>query len=436
MFSKDCYRRLIQCATRGNPKEWNDWRRTHPNEKVLLEEAQFEDESFEYYDLSNAHLKKAIFINVDLRKANLSKANLEETSFTCSSLESAILSKANLKSAKFSQVNLTEAKFLLSNLESVKFPKAILTNAELIEADLRGGFLMGANCDGACLRHAILKKVQAYDASFVGTELKRANLEFASLQRANFQNANMDSASLIKAGLDSANLTEAKLDNADMRSTNLRHCKVNESTSIWKCFVDRKTDFEGVPLGSIKISPSTKQLIEYNLRRKSWKCWCREHKIIGKPVQWFWWISNYGYSTKRILITFLVTALMFAFLYWLLGILFPPGVISNLTVDAEGKTVPKDIILIRSIYFSIVTMTTLGFGDMYAEFESRTGYILLIFQVILGYVMLGAIVTRLNILFTGGGPAGEHFTDFKEGKCKSIYWPEEELSKIKQKRET
>ena len=59
---------------------------------------------------------------------------------------------------------------------------------------------------------------------------------------------------------------------------------------------------------------------------------------------------------------------------------------------------------VRALYFSIVTMTTLGFGDMYAHPESLVGHVLLTIQVILGYVLLGALVTRLNILFTTGGP--------------------------------
>ena len=68
--------------------------------------------------------------------------------------------------------------------------------------------------------------------------------------------------------------------------------------------------------------------------------------------------------------------------------------------------------LIRPIYFSIVTMTTLGFGDMYANKGSIVGHVLLILQVILGYVLLGALVTRFAVLFTAGGPAGK----FAEGK--------------------
>ena len=69
------------------------------------------------------------------------------------------------------------------------------------------------------------------------------------------------------------------------------------------------------------------------------------------------------------------------------------------------------MVYFRSIYFSIVTMTTLGFGDMYASdqywgWRWWTGHLLLMLQVLLGYVLLGALVTRFTVLFTSGGPAG------------------------------
>jgi hypothetical protein len=55
-------------------------------------------------------------------------------------------------------------------------------------------------------------------------------------------------------------------------------------------------------------------------------------------------------------------------------------------------------------------MTTLGFGDMYANahslFRGIFGHILMALQVILGYVLLGALVTRFAVLFTAGGQAG------------------------------
>ena len=50
-------------------------------------------------------------------------------------------------------------------------------------------------------------------------------------------------------------------------------------------------------------------------------------------------------------------------------------------------------------------MATLGFGDIAANPDSWQGQLLLMAQVILGYVLLGTLITRLTVLFTSGGPA-------------------------------
>ena len=44
------------------------------------------------------------------------------------------------------------------------------------------------------------------------------------------------------------------------------------------------------------------------------------------------------------------------------------------------------------------------------------GQVVLMFQVILGYVLLGALVTRLAVLFTSDGPAGRFTAMDKETK--------------------
>ena len=99
---------------------------------------------------------------------------------------------------------------------------------------------------------------------------------------------------------------------------------------------------------------------------------------------------------------FFILALVFGVVYSL----WPSCVIVNQVVgDIRGFW--------HAFYFSVVTMTTLGFGDMYANAQSIWGHILLSLQVILGYVLLGALVTRFAVLFTAGGPAGK-FEDEKK----------------------
>ena len=49
-------------------------------------------------------------------------------------------------------------------------------------------------------------------------------------------------------------------------------------------------------------------------------------------------------------------------------------------------------------------MTTLGFGDIHANPDSLYGQFVLMTQVIAGYILLAALVTRMALAFTGSGP--------------------------------
>ena len=198
-----------------------------------------------------------------------------------------------------------------------------------------------------------------------------------------------------------SNLSDAHLEGADFWHTRLEHAKLHSAivdggTLFWRCKVSRETDFRGVGLDSARIDAGTKQLLKYNIRRLNWERWYKEHWLLRWPVRAFWWVSDYGRSIGRIIFTFFVLAVAFAVVYW-----FWPGcvMVNGVVGDIRG--------FVHALYFSVVTMTTLGFGDIAANPDSWQGQVLLMLQVILGYVLLGALVTRFAVLFTAGGPAGK-----------------------------
>lgn len=251
-------------------------------------------------------------------------------------------------------------------------------------------------------------KVYLKEAVFLGAKLQKAELCGTHLERVDFGLAHLENATLLAARLEGAILCRCYLEGANFDRT-----VVDGSTLIWECKVNRHcskekgTDFEGVALDSARIDPGTKQLLEYNIRRKNWEDWYKEHPRLKWLVKLFWWISDYGLSTKRIIFTFFGLAIIFANIYYYWGRIAPPGIVGNLFIDRTSVVIPWQLVPLRTLYFSIVTMTTLGFGDMYAYPTSWFGHILLMVQVILGYVLLGALVTRFAVLFTAGGPVGK-----------------------------
>ena len=284
------------------------------------------------------------------------------------------------------------------------------------------------------MTEAHLKWAKLQGASLLGTHLEHARMWFAHLEDADISNAHLEGAELLETNLRGANFTEAKLQNADFS-----RAIVDGGTLLWTFEIDHKTKFEGVGLNAVRIYPRTKQLLEYNIRRMNWEEWYEwkdwfkyapkepRHKLskflLQNTVGRFWQISDYGISTKRIIFVFLGLALVFAVAYYVwgfvdyycVGVEDHPGIVTNLFVLTDGKeAISCWLVPLRAVYFSVVTMTTLGFGDMYANAQSIWGHILLTIQVILGYVLLGALITRFAVLFTAGGPAGKFADEEKE----------------------
>ncbi len=343
-FSQEQYDMLKRCSDEKDMTEWNEWRKKHPGDEILLQ--------------------KAYLVGAHLEGASLGEAHLEGAVLGEAHLEGASLGGAHLENANLFQAHLENADFFLAHLENANLFQAHLENAKLWETHL----------EGADLREAHLEDAKLWEAHLEGANLGGAHLEGASF----------------------------------------RFAAVDGSTLIASVKLDRFTDFTGVGLNNARVEPGIKQLLEYNIRRLRWEEWYEKHPKLKLLVRPFWLMSDYGRSTERIVFTFFGLALVFANIYYHWARLASPGIVENLLVDRNGVDVQWWLVPLRTLYFSIVTQTTLGFGDMYARAQSICGHILLSLQVILGYVLLGALVTRFAVLFTAGGPAGE-FTE-KEQK--------------------
>ncbi|HIJ70118.1 MAG TPA: hypothetical protein HPP87_01995 [Planctomycetes bacterium] len=366
-FSQSQYDMLLGCSGKKDITEWNRWRKDNPDEEVLLERADFKGAFLRSADMKEAFLKGA----------DLNGAQMTDADFSASNLNDAKLRDSDLKGADLSEARVCGADFYHAHMEVVDLTGADLSGAKLLRVHLQHGSIFECNLEGA--------------------DLWRAHLEGVFLS---------------KSCLKGANFTEVI---------------VSGATLIDNCRVDRRTDFSGVGLHQARIDPGTRQLLEYNARRKHWEVWYEGHVFLKWPVKWFWALSDYGLSTLRVMKWFLIFAIFFAVVYYLwgafdyhfLGIESRPGIVSSLFVLEEtNEPVSSGQAPVRALYFSIVTMTTLGFGDMYANVATKIdnmyanmrcvcGHLLLTIQVIMGYVLLGALVTRFAVLFTAGGPAGK-----------------------------
>jgi len=301
-------------------------------------------------------------------------------------------------------VHLERADLHRAHLEGAYLEATHLEGANLMFAHLRGAHLDDGCLQGACLEGADLADVSLVDARLDGADVHEASLKRADLVGAHLERAYLFAADFECADLTSAHLEDAYLNQAHLEGATACGAVVNASTNLWNCRFDRRTNFTGVGLDAANIEPGLKSALQRNIRQIGWERWYEHSRarkwLFSLPVRAFWWVTDYGSSTWGIVIAFLALSLIFAIAYWAWAVLAPPGIVSGL-LQHQGVPVGQAVVPLRAVYFSIVTMTTLGFGDMHAQPNSICGHVLLMIQVILGYMLLGALITRFAIMFQG-----------------------------------
>lgn len=431
--------------------------------KAILRMATLGYSDLSWSNLQDADLRGAQLIGADLSNANLKFTNLSNLSKGCSVRELdeyelnvrfgdpgiTVLKQANLRNADLTKANLCGAICNMANFNNATLTNSALTNTDFSNSDLSGvdlrkvnlsvaklkeTILKGVDWSGATLNDLDLREIDLTEANFEGADFQEIALKGAVLHRANLKGAflnhlelqendlsgaNFELAELKDAKLYGANLSGAHLSKTIMFGLDARFSIVDGSTLINECTIDRNTDFSGVGLDNARIEGSLKSDLKRNIRQKHWERRYKKNKFLN-IVRLFWWASDYGNSTIRIVWTFLGLSLMFSIVY-LIGTPAPDGAswptpfANPFLVDFSDDIVSQSPcsnylglgcsieLWFRSLYFSVVTMTTLGFGDIHAHSLSITGQALVMLQVLIGYVLLGALITRLSILFQDVG---------------------------------
>ena len=300
---------------------WNKWREENPDVSIDLKNAKLM-----HMNLENANLAKA-----DLKNANLSFTNFKNANLVFSNLESAVFYFANFEGANFGAAHLENAYLEDANLIGARLPDASLKNAKLANANLKNAYLV--------------------DAHLEGTNLSAVNFKNANLSSVTFDHQIM--WKLTKASRFS--LKELWNQRYDILLDTTIRCKgVNAAT----CYGSQQ----------FKLFLQDQDFLEEYLEKK----W-------GKIKFFIWWLfADCGRSLGRWAGWSLLLALLFAFLYWLLG--------SN-----SFDTQHLNFNFFTMLYYSVVTFTTLGFGDIIPK--TTTAAMCVTVEVILGYVMLGGLIT-------------------------------------------
>jgi len=344
---------------------WNNWRAREPEVVPDLSEEGFrcrilcvekETEGAKEFNIKAMNLQGINLKYANLHGTYLTKINLQGADFTGADLTGVMLSFSNLQNADFTNANLQESIITEANLQKACFYGANLAKGNLTNVNLQGANLQKSNLTKSCLLNANLTEANLYGAILRETFLRQANLTKATLKEATLQGADLQYANIEGANLESANFSGANVANI---------------------IYNRKSCYRGINVDSCYGSQMFKSdaidqdhLEEY--RGKSlWHAW----------IYIFWKISSNCGRSMLIWATWswLILA-FFIFIYYKLGpshFKYPDGI--------WDITIP--------IYFSFVTFSTLGFGDIYPL--TAIARLCIVVEVMTGYVMLGGLISIL-----------------------------------------
>lgn len=300
----------------------------------------------------NGPLRKGDYSERDLRERDLA-----ECDFSGSDFFAVDLTRANLKKSVFQGADLTNARMQEAALYKARLPEAILQEATLAGADMSA-----TDCRGA---------------DFRGADLSGVNFTEADLRGADFSHCNLSGANLSKA-----NITGAKFHFARMNDVNVTHIVYGSYRDMMGLYYGvRGIDLiygNAIYLRDAKDQDYIDTLYQVLLDKKP-GLW-RSLELLLFDL---WGLIDHGRSLLKVAFYAFIIATIYGFIY-LLDMIYGWHIM-DYSNSAQTWFTP--------FYYSVVTYTTLGFGDVTAD--SLFGEFFVISEVVLGYFTLGLLLAIL-----------------------------------------
>ncbi len=255
------------------------------------------------------------------------------------------------------------------------------------------------------LDYATFENVQLYGASLTGASLRHttfkdgSSLAHATMRHCDCRRASLASVALTNADLRGSDLRGTDLCRADLHNVKLADVHLNEEP-WWALFFrrDRWTRFGGKFQSANYLGNDVDAVVKRRIVAEAdfylFRC---EHPILGL----IWYIAaNGGRSAVRLGAWALFMWFLFAIAYHApmsATLASTPLIHISATLRPEfvrSGTVGS-LTFGDSLYFSAVTLTTLGYGDIVPAPSSWTAKCLVAVEALLGYVLLGMFVALL-----------------------------------------
>jgi uncharacterized protein YjbI with pentapeptide repeats len=287
--------------------------------------------------------------------------------------EGFILKKIVLHDSELMGVDLKNADLTLADFRNTNFS----------HSDLSGANLIGCNME---------------ECDLSGSNLRDSDLTRANLKKARFWHADLCSANISEADIREADLWESRMYHVRLSQTRLRGvkslAKQNFSKKINSFMTVEKIDERGFFSPEEGYRSLKRHFIEDGrYKDASWasfkektmeKLRLRKNKNIAYlPMALMGLLCGYGEKPNRVILSSAVIVFIYSIIY---------SILNSITSASFSAA---DYSMWDYIYYSIVTFTTLGYGDLIPK--ANTGYRLLAgSEAFIGAFMIGLFVFTLS----------------------------------------
>ncbi len=328
----------------------------------------------------------------DLRGVKFTGADLSGLDLTGCDFSGCEMSNCDLSGASCPSSNFTGATLYQAKLDGAEFLGATFRDANLSECTaIKTGFGM-TDLTGANFFNATLE-----DSTFVDAQICRADMRAAKMARCRLLEADLSHTDFSQADLMDADLCETDISGANFRQATLRGGKLRDARNY------TKADWIGADVRDIDFTGA--YLLRRHIIDENYLYEFRHQSKVTRVVYFIWkWTSDCGRSMMRWGVFLALNAFLFGGIYWGMDAWFPPGDAGSshlMGIKAvEGNPgLPGGFL--PYLYYSVVTFTTLGFGDVSPV--SVAGQVVLIIHIAIGYLGLGALLSILATKFASRG---------------------------------
>ena len=264
-----------------------------------------------------------------------------------------------------------------ANFAGADLTDAIFYDADVTEAEFTGATLDGANFEQARATRACFGNASMKGSRFFGGDLSASTLSGADLEGADLRNATLTQARMVQCTLDGADLECATLHDVTARGsscfgTNFNRAKLGGS-GLRELKGAEKASWLEAEITSVDFTGA--YLLRRHILDQNYIHEFRNRGPAHRIVYWVWWLtSDCGRSMLRWGVCTLMVAVFFGLGY--------------LVVDVDFGA---NQTLLSPFYFSLVTITTLGYGDVLPR--SMAAQVMVMAEVAMGYMMLGGMLS-------------------------------------------